>query len=110
MLKRFRVIDKQTNKDVTDEHIWYIGTNGEVYRETDDVDMPCQEVDGNRYAVECFIQHSDVLHVYRDNFDNLLDRDEEKKLAEEFRVRQVIVYHDDKVSGFKCKQVFSITD
>lgn len=107
MLKRFKVIDKQTNKDVTHDHIWYIEMNGILYVETGDVDTPCQEVDRDRYAVECCIKHSDVLHVYRDNFDALLDRDEEKKLAEEFGVRQVIVYHS--ASGFQYKQVFSFT-
>ena len=41
---RFKVFDKN-GKDVTDKEVWFINSEGYLFRETSDVDMPTQLVD-----------------------------------------------------------------
>ena len=46
-----RVFEKETNKDVTDERDWYIGTDGTLYFETSDVDSPLMEEENCYYEL-----------------------------------------------------------
>lgn len=46
---RFAVFEG--DKDVTNTRDWYIGTDGTLYYETNDIDCPLQEAEGYRYEI-----------------------------------------------------------
>lgn len=46
---RFEVFEG--DKDVTGTHDWYIGVDGTLYYETNDIDCPLQEAKGYRYEI-----------------------------------------------------------
>lgn len=46
---RFEVFEG--DKDVTETRDWYIGTDGTLYYETDDIDCPLVEAEGYRYEI-----------------------------------------------------------
>ena len=52
---KFRIIDKN-GKDVTDTRDWYLDLNGNVYIETDDIDMPIQYME--EYSSELVVEDS----------------------------------------------------
>lgn len=108
MLERgFRVFDKETGEDVTSNQSWYTGPDGTLYCETDDIDMPCQEADMERYTLEQYIKHDDTIYIYRDNVPGPFEDKELEELARKYQVRHIVAYHNDK--GLQWKQSFALT-